>query len=182
MEHLLEHKEAEALFHKNKDFAYFYLHKYLRSKAFDEDIQQIAFMALWRACLCFEPAKGTSFTALASKFIFNDLAKHFRENQRKWGKTVTFTDEEDLDHSGKVFKNNSLFENVAEVDNPIEAIDTYNTITELFDETEKKIFDMLVADKSQIEIGKEIGCSPQNVSLKIQKMKLKALVSRSRTN
>ena len=181
MEHLLEKKEAEILFHENKDFAYFYLHKYIPSKAFDEDIQQIAFMALWRACLHFDPEMGTSFSALASKFLFNDLTKHFRTDRRKWGNTLTFTDYESFDGNGKVFGDSNLFESVREADDPTGAIDTYNTITELFDATEQKIFNMLVEEKTQTEIGKEIGCSPQNVSLKIQKMKHKALLSRSRT-
>lgn len=178
---MLEHKQAEALFHKNKDFAYFYLHKYLPSKAFDEDIQQVALLAVWKACLHFDPEIGTSFTALASKFLFGDLTRYFSNMSKKWGNTILFTDYENFDGNGKVFGGSNLFESVREKDDPIGAIDTYDTIIELFDETEKKIFDMLVEDKSQIEIGKEIGCSPQNVSLKIQKMKLKAIVTRSRT-
>lgn len=181
MEHLLEHKEAEALFLENKGFAHFYLHRYLPSKAFDEDIQQIALMALWKACLYFDPERGTSFTTLASNCLFNDLTKHLRGNRKKWGNTILFTDYEIFDNKGRVFSERNLLESIEEADDPIEAIDTYDTITELFDETEKKIFDMLVEQKTQIEIGKEIGCSYQYVSQKIQKMKLKALVTRSRT-
>ena len=180
MEQLLEHKEAEELFYKNKDFAYFYLHRYFPSKAFDEDIQQIALIALWKACLNFEPEKGFTFTAIASKFLLNELSAHFRYEQRRWGRTTTFTDEEHFDNSGQVFDNGSLFDCIKEEDDLIQAVDTYDAITELFDETEQTIFNMLLNDRTLKEIGKEIGCTYQAVSLKIQKMKIKALVSRSR--
>ena len=173
---------AKQLFQENMKFAYFYLNKHLPSKAFDEDIQQIALMALWKACLYFDPEKGTAFTTLASNCLFNDLTNHLRGNRKKWGNTILFTDYEIFDNKGRVFNERNLLESIEEADDPIGAIDTYDTITELFDETEQKIFDMLVEGKTQIEIGKEIGCSYQYISQKIKRMKLKAIVTRSRTN
>lgn len=70
------------LFEENKYFSYFMLHKYFPGLSFDEDVQQIANLALWKACCTFVSEKGFKFAAYACTVIRNDILAYLRTNKR----------------------------------------------------------------------------------------------------
>ena len=71
------------LFEENKHFSYFILHKYFASLRFDEDVQQIANIALWKACRTFNTEKGFKFSTYAHSVIRNDILLYLRANKKR---------------------------------------------------------------------------------------------------
>ena len=67
----------EELYLANENLVYHILKKYFSDKFFDEDLQQIGKMALWKACICFDSERG-KFSSYACMCIHNDIAMELR--------------------------------------------------------------------------------------------------------
>lgn len=83
--------DAERLYLENEKLIYGALYQYFPALAFDEDIQQIAGIGLWKACLNYD-ANKSCFSTAAYKFIKNEVLNELRKRQRR-GKitTIPFT-------------------------------------------------------------------------------------------
>lgn len=73
---------AEKLYLENENLVYGTLHRYFPTLAFDEDIQQIARIGLWKACLNYDADKSC-FSTAAYKFITNEVRMELRKKRRK---------------------------------------------------------------------------------------------------
>ena len=71
------------LFEENRYFPYFILHKYFASLRFNEDAQQVANIALWKACRTFNSEKGFKFSTYAHSVIRNDILLYLRANKKR---------------------------------------------------------------------------------------------------
>lgn len=74
-------EEAERLYLENEKLIYGALQQYFPALAFDEDIQQIAGLGLWKACLHYDAAKSR-FSTAAYKFIANEVLMELRKRCR----------------------------------------------------------------------------------------------------
>lgn len=73
---------AEKLYLENENLVYGTLHRYFPTLAFDEDIQQIARIGLWKACLSYQEDRAR-FSTAAYKFITNEVRMELRKKRRK---------------------------------------------------------------------------------------------------
>lgn len=83
--------DAERRYLENEKLIYGALHKYFPALASDEDIQQIAGIGLWKACLNYDADKSC-FSTAAYKFIKTEVLQELRKRRRR-GKitTIPFT-------------------------------------------------------------------------------------------
>ena len=83
--------DAERRYLENEKLIYSALHQYFPALAFDEDIQQIAGIGLWKACLNYDADKSC-FSTAAYKFIKTEVLQELRKRRRR-GKiaTIPFT-------------------------------------------------------------------------------------------
>ena len=84
-------EDAERLYLENEKLIYGALYQYFPALAFDEDIQQIAGIGLWKACLNYDADKSC-FSTAAYKFIKTEVLQELRKRRRR-GKiaTIPFT-------------------------------------------------------------------------------------------
>lgn len=77
-------KEAEKLFTENQSLVSYVLYKLLGYKGPEsEDLQQIGYMYLWKACLNFDEDKGYKFATYAVPTIKKGILRYIRENTEK---------------------------------------------------------------------------------------------------
>ena len=85
------------LYHQNVNLAYSYIHKndiYL--DGYDqEDLYQEALLALWKACLNYDPNRGVKFSTFATSCIKNHFVDLIRKNTKRI-KTISLTLPEDF--------------------------------------------------------------------------------------
>lgn len=83
--------DAERLYLENEKLIYGALQQYFPALAFDEDIQQIAGIGLWKACLNYDADKSC-FSTAAYKFIKTEVLQELRKRRCR-GKiaTIPFT-------------------------------------------------------------------------------------------
>lgn len=74
--------DAEQLYRENEKLVHGALQRYFPTLAFDEDIQQIAGLGLWKACLHYDAAKSR-FSTVAYKFIATEVLMELRKRCRK---------------------------------------------------------------------------------------------------
>lgn len=74
--------DAERLYRENEKLVHGALHRYFPTLAFDEDIQQVAGIGLWKACLNYD-ADRSRFSTAAYKFITNEVRMELRKKRRK---------------------------------------------------------------------------------------------------
>lgn len=74
--------DAERLYLENEKLVHGALHQYFPALAFDEDIQQIARIGLWKACLSYQEDRAR-FSTAAYKFIANEVRMELRRKSRK---------------------------------------------------------------------------------------------------
>lgn len=77
-----ERDAALKLFEENRKLAHFTLNRYFRNFAYDDDYQQIASMALWQACLHYDPEVG-KFSTYAIQSIRRAVGNAIRDALRK---------------------------------------------------------------------------------------------------
>ena len=81
--------DAEQLYRENEKLVHGALQRYFPTLAFDEDIQQIARIGLWKACLSYQEDRAR-FSTAAYKFIANEVRMELRKRCRK-GKNSTIS-------------------------------------------------------------------------------------------
>lgn len=75
-------EDAEWLYLENEKLIYGALYQYFPALASDEDIQQIAGIGLWKACLNYDEDKSC-FSTAAYKFIKTEVLQELRKRRRR---------------------------------------------------------------------------------------------------
>ena len=75
--------EAEKLFSENSNLIYAALSKFLPEEAKDEDMQQIASIGLWKACLAYNEGAGAKFITFAYRCMRNEIYVELRRRKRR---------------------------------------------------------------------------------------------------
>jgi len=138
------------LFHKNMGLPKFTLRKYFNTLTFDEDLLQVANLALWNACLNFDESRGTAFSTYAVKSIRIGVIAEInsRQKEKQLKEVVLENEEKDIRLMAEPF---SVSDKILEIEIPY------------LDEREKEIVRLRLNDESCTEIGDKLGISRQRV-------------------
>lgn len=74
-------QEIERAVVGNKNLVYFVIKKYFPSFYDDEDIFQVGWIGLWKACIAYNSSKS-KFSTFATRCILNEIRMEFRERAR----------------------------------------------------------------------------------------------------
>ena len=149
---------AEELYLANERLAYWVLAKYYSRRQMDEDLQQIAKLGLWKACVSFKEDSGFTFSSYASRVMLNELSNYFRDASRTCRDNYS-----DISLSTIVSDDGMTLEMALPGDMDVQFMD-FNGFWKSLTSKEKKIVKMLMNGFTNREIGKITGVSGQRIS------------------
>lgn len=143
-------EQKHKLFHENMGLPKFTLRKYFNTLTFDEDLLQVANLALWNACLNFDETRGTAFSTYAVKSIRIGVIAEInsRQKEKQLKEVVLENEEKDIRLMADPF---SLSDKMLEIEIPY------------LDDREKEIVHLRLLGESCTEIGDKLGISRQRV-------------------
>lgn len=152
---------AKQLFEKNDKLVYVFLHRKYGTLAFDEDIQQIARLGLWRACLTFDADRGMQFSTLAYRCMQNEVLQHFRREKKNVASSCSI-----YDLIGDPEDGLQLIETLASADRADDCISTmaYEKALASISDRDKRIVKLCIKGFTQKEVAQEVGISRPLVS------------------
>ena len=148
----------EELYLANERLAHWVLAKYYYRWQMDEDLQQVARLGLWKACIGFKEGSGFTFSSYASRVMLNELSNYFRDASRTCRDNYS-----DISLSTIVSDDGMTLEMALPGDMDVQFMDL-NGFWKSLTSKEKKIVTMLMQGLTNREIGKNIGVSNQRVS------------------
>lgn len=149
--------QPEERFRKNENIAYYVLKKSFPQYQFDEDFQQIAKLALWKACMTFDADKS-SFSTYAYRCCCNEILMELRKKKGIL-QTVSIDDE---------VMEGVTFENLIPCEFDFAQSVALRESIKMLDERKKRVLIMSASGYTQREIGEVIGVT-QTVVCRILK-------------
>lgn len=171
-------QDIDKLIEQNEKLVYHIWNKrfsaYETNWAYKDDLIQIGRIALWKACLNFDPSKGSEFSSYACQAIYNDmLCAITRKYNKLMSNEVSYDTIVYTDPKG----------NIVTIADTIPSEDAFDAIemkvaVEQFLSTCKNPRTRYIIEKkldgySQIEIARELGLSKSYVSLICSRAKKK---------
>lgn len=153
------------LINNNMSLVYYVIHKYYPTFINDEDIVQSGMVGLCKAANTWDEEKST-FSTYAIKCIMNEIRHEFRD--RKKHKGVLSLDYEYDNDSDEEITLKDMLVGTSDVD----FVDT-QFIYEQLAPTEREILEYKKWGMTTEEIANQLGCSHQNVSKHIRRIKSK---------
>lgn len=149
---------AEELYLANERLAHWVLAKYYSRRQMDEDLQQVARLGLWKACVGFKESSGFTFSSYASRVMLNELSNYFRDASRTYRDNYS-----DISINTIVSDDGTTLEMALPGDMDVQFMDL-NGFWKSLTSKEKKIVKMLMNGLTNREIGKIMGVSNQRIS------------------
>ena len=149
---------AEELYLANERLAHWVLAKYYSRRQMDEDLQQVARIGLWKACVGFKESSGFTFSSYASRVMLNELSNYFRDASRTYRDNYS-----DISLNTIVSDDGTTLEMALPGDMDVQFMDL-NGFWKSLTSKEKKIVKMLMNGLTNREIGKIMGVSNQRIS------------------
>ena len=149
---------AEELYLANERLAHWVLAKYYSRRQMDEDLQQVARLGLWKACVGFKESSGFTFSSYASRVMLNELSNYFRDASRTYRDNYS-----DISLNTIVGDDGTTLEMALPGDMDVQFMDL-NGFWKSLTSKEKKIVKMLMNGLTNREIGKIMGVSNQRIS------------------
>lgn len=149
---------AEELYLANERLAHWVLAKYYSRRQMDEDLQQVARLGLWKACVGFKESSGFTFSSYASRVMLNELSNYFRDASRTYRDNYS-----DISLNTIVSDDGTTLEMALPGDMDVQFMDL-NGFWKSLTSKEKKIVKMLMNGLTNREIGKIMGVSNQRIS------------------
>ena len=149
---------AEELYLANERLAHWVLAKYYSRRQMDEDLQQVARIGLWKACVGFKESSGFTFSSYASRIMLNELSNYFRDASRTYRDNYS-----DISLNTIVSDDGTTLEMALPGDMDVQFMDL-NGFWKSLTSKEKKIVKMLMNGLTNREIGKIMGVSNQRIS------------------
>ena len=149
---------AEELYLANERLAHWVLAKYYSRQQMDEDLQQVARLGLWKACVGFKESSGFTFSSYASRVMLNELSNYFRDASRIYRDNYS-----DISLNTIVSDDGTTLEMALPGDMDVQFMDL-NGFWKSLTSKEKKIVKMLMNGLTNREIGKIMGVSNQRIS------------------
>ena len=148
----------EELYLANERLAHWVLAKYYSRRQMDEDLQQVARIGLWKACVGFKESSGFTFSSYASRIMLNELSNYFRDASRTYRDNYS-----DISLNTIVSDDGMTLEMALPGDMDVRFMD-FNGFWKSLTSKEKKIVKMLMNGLTNQEIGKIMGVSNQRIS------------------
>lgn len=161
------------LFNDNYNLVYFTIHKHFPISAFDEDIEQLGAIGLWKACLKYKPGIG-EFSTFAVTCIRKEVSRKFWSDhykKRSLCKVVYFEDFVFEDGFKKGFDIPSG--RLSETEEAELRIDLDNFRKQLKPK-ERMAFDLLAQGYNKTEISIRLGVTPEAIGQRVEKIRNKA--------
>ena len=149
---------AEELYLANERLAHWVLAKYYSRRQMDEDLQQVARLGLWKACIGFKEGSGFTFSSYASRVMLNELNNYFRDSSRIYRDNYS-----DISLNTIVSDDGTTLEMALPGDMDVQFMDL-NGFWKSLTSKEKKIVTMLMQGLTNRQIGNSIAVSNQRVS------------------
>lgn len=164
----MQRSERDKLIEDNIKLVYFVLNKYYPTYVNDEDIIQTGMIGLCRAADKYDCDKGT-FSTYAVPAIQNEIRKEFRNRQREDKLNAISLDFPIINDDGKELT--TLLDTVIGQEDVgfVDVEGYYKTLTQV----EKTYFDLLREGYKPKEVAEILGCTKQNVSRYIRRLKAK---------
>ena len=145
--------------------ARFTIKKYFPSLYGDEDILQIAMIALWKAVVTFNQDKGVAFSTYTVRCIISSLNSVIRDQhaQKRTGTNVSF--EEKLPGTDRL----TYKENITGAKD-VHFIDT-EAIQKALTPEDRETLHLLLSCKTQGEMAQRIGASQSTVSRRVNRVR-----------
>lgn len=160
----------ESLYLANEKLVYQALKKYYPKIYFDEDLQQIARIGLWKACQTYDQDLSM-FSTYAMCCIYNELNTHFRYNanpKRKDPNGVPISLSNPVGKEGKEMSVEEIITGTTDI-GYVDFDGFWKSLTE----EERRIVVKKMNGKQQLQIGKELGVSQSTIHNKLIKIREK---------
>lgn len=171
-------RKTEELYLANEKLAFGALQKYFPSWANDDDIQQIAKLALWQACLNWDPEKGPLST-MAYICVRRAVGNHLRRDNavrrggdRKHMGPRPMSLDAEIHDSDSTHPRTHHEEVAGEKD--VDYVDRDAFLSELT-EVERRVFLLFEQGYSCTEIAERLGCTHQAVNQARSRYRKRAL-------
>lgn len=161
----------EERYTENEDLVFWMINRYYPNLTKNEDLMQEGKLALWRACLAYNPEKQTMFSTIAVPYIRNGLSngyiKIFGRNEefRRIERTINSLD------TPSIVCPDLFLQDCIPGDADVAFFDISGALIKLTDR-EKKILYMRVLGYTQAEIAKINGVSVGTVNRDLSMIKL----------
>lgn len=170
-------QELEKLFKANMPFAVFVLKRYFSTLSLTDDLIQIAYLGLWKACLSWDQERA-KFTTYAAICIQKEVLMELRR-RKKWGQLQmvslscpTAGEGEDLTLEGLVPDPHS------DINDLEDCIAFSQALEELgLSDIERELLHLSAQGISQAEVGHRLSKSQAYVSRKLGKIKKRLMAT-----
>ena len=163
-------KESVDYFNENRNFSKFILKRYFYESMYDDDMNQIADLGLWKACTTFNDSKGIKFTAYATRVICNEVLQEIRR-RKKIIQTVSL-DEPISDEFSNISLGDCISDNYDFISEIAIKCNVHNTFCGLTHK-QRKIFTLWLVGLGQKEIAEKLGYSRAYINKVINQCKKK---------
>lgn len=85
-------QEIEQAVADNKKLVYFVIKRYFPDSRDDDDIFQVGWIGLWKACISYDSSRS-KFSTYAVRCIINEIRMELRDRARAWGGEIVSLDE-----------------------------------------------------------------------------------------
>lgn len=171
-------QDIDKLIEKNEKLVYHVWNKrfsaYETNWAYKDDLIQIGRIALWKACLHFDPSKGSEFSSYACQAIYNDmLCAITRKYNKLMSNEVSYDTIAYTDPKG----NTVTIADTIPSEDAFDAIEMKVAVEQFISACKNPRMRCIIEKKldgySQIEIARELGLSKSYVSLICSRAKKK---------
>lgn len=157
------------LYEENEKLVYFVVNKYFKKHIYDEDFIQVCKIGLWKACVLYDPTRGTKISTFAVKIIYTEALKYLR--LEKQYQKFNFVDNQIDFPEGSV----SIFDMIEDDKSIISltALKVHELCSQL-DKEQKDIMHFTIQGLTQQEQSKILGISQSAISRKLRNVKILA--------
>ena len=149
-------ENAESLYLENERLVHGFLNQNFKNSAFDEDVQQVAKMGLWKACLAFDESRGVSLSTFAYSIMRNEVLVYFRAQKKSIKPTCSIYDVISEAENGDRL---AVIDTIPSIDSAEDCIPSMAIEAALsgLSERHKTIVKMCVAGYKQREVAEAVG-------------------------
>ena len=156
----------EERYEANRKLVFYVLSKKFPQSMFDEDMQQIGRIGLWKACNAFDEGGNASFFYYALTVIYNEICKELRRQTCAMRKADTIS----LYDNGAAGEDSLLMQELIPGDKDVTWLDEEGLWSAMND-VQKKILLLRLKGFSQDKIAEAIGRSQHYVHNRLTEMR-----------
>lgn len=164
----------EELFHQNKNLVHYIYNKHFvsaQNAPYKEDLEQEGFIALWKACLNYNPRLNVAFSTYACSCIYNGILRYLTRYVYRHSKNLSLEGTAvTLSENGTPVYLQDILEGSDQIINKENSI-FVNSIIDGFSERDQAIMRDLMDGRTQIEVAKTFHLSQASISRTLKKFR-----------